>query len=1139
MKQFLTLCMAAAMIGSATNADAKITLEQAQKLKSEGKAMTAPLKARTSTSKSLKQVPVSGFHKMKCIKDAKSMKKAPMKAAPNGDSLFGYVGYADDYESEPMGLYEIDGDTPVMQWADPFFVENMVAASNMVKIDDKVLAVYLDQFWGMIFGIYYAEYDFESGELLNFVEQDLNEVQGFFQVFAYNDADQMLYGFGAADGEQGFISAPADDPMNYTMVRPYQDDENICISFCYNPVDEFFYGVTIDYNLVRIGTDGVQEVVMPLDVFGGATYITGLVFNPASNLFYWNINLDDDVTSLLATIDPTTQTLDVVAEFQNAEEIMNFFTLDEANPNPLMPNRPEVAGKPDFFQGNLVGKVPFKLPTDNKGGDKYEDDLEYVAYLNGELYSTGKAAPGSEVSVAYAVPEPGTYSFSLTVRVDSLESSPATARAWVGNDVPAPVWDVRMTNSEVSWSYYDTKSEFEGIHGGYVDKREVEYIVNILKFGEPYGDSVKADSWKSTSVAIELPEEDELVSYTAQVIVKCNGLESAPVNSNAVAAGVGLKVEEGKPIVITPTPEEFNLCITLDNNGDGSGWQLNSDSYGEPYAYSGWSPSFVMDDWLFLPKMTFDDPAKFYTFSMDVALYSESYPEEYIEVLLCNEPTPRGVLMPAIIDEFSPASSQLETKLGYFRARQPGDYYIAIHCTSEADQWGVVARNFTVADEGITFASPGTVENLTVTAGAPGELKATVEFDMPTLTLGENEIDAATELEARITTPEDEIKVVGKPGEHISKIVDTAQGINTIEVRVYDGDKAGLPMAEEVFTGWNEPSLVTGVTAVVSDDMQSVTMTWAPVTTGWVSEEDPTGGIVDPETIVYDVCLLEQSIFGNMLTPVAEDLTEPTYTFVADEQNYYTFVILSRNEAGSVLILDENYADAIVGTPYSLPMEETFEDGTLSYQPWMIYRMTELAASWSLDMIANLTGNSSDEGYCIYGSGIEGIVSRLGVPRFSTSGLESVKVSMDVLPTELPNVKVYAECAGTDPVEIAEITKTGKVEFELPAEFVGKGWVGLLIEAEFTEDGTLFAMSNITIESADAVGNVNVANLKISGEKGQIKVTGLNGQDVTVANTNGAIVGKAVKASNDAIFNVEKGIYVVKAGNKKAKVVVK
>lgn len=1135
--------MATAMVGSALNADAKISLEKAMQLKSEGKALTQVLTARQNKSlKALKHAPVSGFHKMMAQKDAKmNARKAPAKVTAAGDNIYGYLGYCDDPSSQPIGYYEFQEQGASLVWEDPFFAENGLSCINVAKVDNKIVGYIQDSSWGMLFGVYYIEYDAETGEPLNFEEQDLGFNTGYLTTFAYNPEDETFYGYGACDGELQFLSAPAAEPFNYSPIKVLEGRE-MCMSMCYNPAEDAIYGVNLDYEFVKVEADGTQSKIMDLDVPDGATYVTGLVWNPQSNLYYWNINYNDG-SSAMATIDAESQTLNIYEMLENGEEYNNLITTDEFVGNPNQPVRP-TAGAPEFYKGNLIGIVPFTLPSETKGGDAIVGEVEYTTYLNGEFYSTGTAEVGkvdqdgnlvpTVVRSSFAVPEAGKYSFSMRVKYNGVESSAASASTWVGNDIPVVPTNVLMTSTQVSWD-----AVTEGIHGGYVDVAAMKYEVKV---------NGETGETSYTTYDIELPQDQELAAYVAEVRAVCNEFKSDWVTSNGVTAGLGLEV----PQYITPEPDQYEISVVLDNNKDGVTWELmQSSDPANPYyiqtAYT-YSADVPMDDWYFLPKMKFDDPSKFYSFSMEVALRSTYYPNEFVEVLLCNESNPNGVVG-IILDEFSPEGIAYETANAEFRVRQAGDYYIAIHCTSDGDQLGIAARNFVVEDYNITFDSPAAIENIDVTPGENGALEATVEFEMPTLTLGEVELADDTEITVNISTPEDEYKVTGKPGEKISEKVGTVQGDNIIVLQaslVKEDVTYNSPLAKTtVYTGVDVPATPVMTEVEFSPDMLSMTLNWEAVTTA-----DQEGGYVDPDAITYDIYMVVPSIFGNAWALYEQGVEGTSYTYEVEpgaEQEMVQLGVVATNAAGDNGTLTS--AMGILGTPYDLPILEDLYEGNLYYQPWIIYNDTYdegLEASWGLNYTSAIVEGGSDDEFCFYAYGMEGAISRLGTPRFSTKGLANVTFSFDLLKTNMPKTTILADTYGEEPEEIGEISDVtfdesgiAKVSFELPAKYMDKDWVGLYIKIEIDDETQMLALNNISIEGSDAVSTIANNGVKIAGGKGQIVVTGLNGQDVTVANINGAVVAKSAKANNEAIFNLEKGVYVVLAGDKKAKVVVK
>lgn len=1129
MKSFLTMCMAAAMLGSVFSADAQI--QQVFKTH-DRKAL-----------KTIRQAPVSRFHKMMAQKEAmKNRLNAPSKITELGDNIFGYLGYCDETGDLPVGYYELEPKGAKLIWVDSYFEETGLACNNVAKIDNKIVGYIQDEVFGMLYGISYVEMNAETGEVLRIDEQDIEFNKGYIGIFAYNPEDDTFYGYGSLNGTRCFLSAPAWEPFNYKMIKPLQGHE-MCLSMCYNPVEKAIYGVNMSYELVKIGTDGRQTKVMSLNVKNGDSYVTGITYSPRSSVYYWNINYTDG-TAAMATIDPVNKKLNVYEELSHCEEYYNLFSTDEYIGNPEEPLRPE-AGTPDFWKGELVGYVPFTLLNQTKGGTPITGEVEYTTYLNGEVYSTGKTEIGKDtdnsgkpiptvVKANFAVPESGKYSFSMNVKVNGLDSSKGSTYAWIGNDTPVNPTGVRLAKSKtgtpgsytVSWNPVTN-----GIHEGYIDIEKLEYKVRINE--EEY-------TCTSNSLEVTLPADNNLEAYTAVVKAVCNGLESEWVSSNTVTEGTSFKL----PMYITPTPEQYEVSSVIDNNNDGRTWMLekSSDSENPYFIQTNFTTNskVPMDDWYFLPKMRIEDASTFYAFSMETGIRSSSFRNEYLEVVLCDEPSADGVIS-TIIKEFKPLSTSYEKMDGLFRVPQAGDYYVALHCSSDGLQMGVKARNFEIDRSDATFDSPAAVKQIEVTPGRKGALKATVVFELPTKNLADQEIEQGTMLKATISSPVETVTVTGAPGQRVFANVETEQGLNTILVQISNGELNSLVAKTSVYTGVYIPATPILSSVEYSPDMLSMTLNWEPVDVA-----DDGEGYVDAQSVLYDIYRLDVGTNRWMLQQAG--LTDSSYTFekeMGSAQEIVMLGVLSHNAAGD----NGNLITAmgVLGTPYQLPITENFDDqGNIYTNPWLTTYLYGDNGSWGLYYNYQVTGDPKDKGVSMIAQGENGVVSRLASPKFSTKGLENASVTLELINTKMPIVRILADMYGEEPEVIGEIDVNGfnnkieKVTVEIPARYLDKEWAGIYIETEFDDDNQLLAIESISIDGAfDAVSAIEAgSDIRIIPGKGQIKVTGLNGKAVSVADMNGVIVGKSAK-SNEAIFHVEKGIYIVSSGSRKAKVVVK
>lgn len=1130
MKQFWTIGLSVAMlVGSVFSANADVTLEQVMQMHKEGKAIKSRsgIRKLTDSLKPVKQAPVSRFHKVMSKKAANAM-KAPQKIMANGDNIYGYLTYSND-DSMLVGGYELSevGD-PTLMWVNNFYYSDMAAPSGFGYVDGVLKGYSVSSFYGYIIGVFYEEIDANTGEVLTLKVQDIDSNQCCFETVTYDPENKRFIGYGTMDYEYVCMTAPEDDPFNYTALCSVEY-EQMCLGMTYNPEEKAVVGVNINFEMVKIGQDGSQEVIMNLPIPDAARYLSGITYDVVTDLYYWSFMRYDD-TSGLATIDLKNKEFNIIRDIADSQQYSVLYTTDQPVAS-VAPKRPTVeADAVKFYKNSLTGYVTFTMPTETGDGSAITNaEIGYRAYLDGELYSTGNAVPGEAVKVNFAVDPEQMHKFGLSAVLNGVEGATMGVMAYVGNDTPLAPTNVVLTEDEIRWDAVSS-----GVHGGYVDASEMTYTVYLN--GELLG------STDQTVFALTFDSEADFQAYTAEVVANCNGLTSSSSYSNSIAAGTALEL----PQYIEPTEEQYSIFTVVDNNEDGRSWHFDSDYFDETGdCYTDYSePGVQMDDWLFLPKMNFESAEKFYSLSFEVSLRGDDFPNEYLEVLLCNEPSPNGVVKTDIIKEFSPESAEYELATAEFKVPEPGVYYIALHCTSDGYQWGVKARNFAVEDNNILSESPVAVDDLEAEAGPDGAPMAKVSFTMPTKTMDGEDITATKELKAIISGGEADVEVSGKPGEEMSVEVPAFIGPNSFSVVVSDGELNSPSAQVSVKCGYDVPSSVSEVRGTVSEDMYTLNLEWDPVTTGWIDDYNEYGGIIDPSKVTYDIYMVVDGYWELY----DSGLTETSYVYSVEPgtpQDVVWLGVVATNESGDNGYL--MYAEGIIGDPMTLPLGDDFEGDELTSDLWLTYDDVG-APQFGLINTKDISDQYADKStVCFAVTGDEyypGEEGRYGSPRFSTKGEKNVIVTLDVCGDfTLPTTTILAESFGIESEVIGEVTCTEpgfhKVSVSLPEKFLDKNWVGIYIKCAFPTGTEALIMESISISGSSGVSTIDMNGVKIAGGKNQIKVSGLQNQTVTVSAADGRVAAKSGKISGDATFNLEKGIYVVKAGNKNAKVVVR
>lgn len=1116
MKQFLTLCMATVMIGSAAGASAKVSFREALQLKSEGKAVLAHDRTRRNGVMPLHNRPLSAFNKLQTDKNVRTM-KSRQRLMANGDAIFGNLIWTEDATALP-GYYEFDGAAATLKWSN----DDVNGGQFSYDADAECLKGYnVSSAWGMLFGVDYFECDPLTGDIITLESQDLSANYSYFEVSVLAD-DGCFYGYGLCDGKHGFIKTSADDPFSYELIA----DMDYFTGICYNPQKGFFVAVGETGNLMEIGKDGSIRVVGSVltDIPDFYPYLGGMVYNPGSNLYYWNAQLKNG--SAMYTINPDNYAMTNLGYFPTSEEYLSLVTTD-VNSIPGQPAAPE-AGAVSFNKAELMGTVSFTLPSKYKDGTPIESRVRYIAYLNGDVYTSGSQKAGAEIAVPYIVPTDGLYTFGLVAEVDGVSSKMVSLHSYVGNDQPLNPTNVVLSAESLTWDAVPTG--YEGVHGGWVQPGKVTYTVLVNGIEKTSGlTECSCNPGIDTDALIE--------AYTATVIAVCNGQTSANGVSNSIVTGSPYTL----PATFEPTPDQFDVSTVYDGNGR-KGFTLEKDASGY-YVQCGYTTTadITMDAWYFLPPVTIDDADKYYSFEVEAALCSPDYTDEAFEVLVCNEPTPAGVVG-VVMDETIPESTDFSLAYTTFSVRQPGTYYLAFHCISAGDQFGIRARNFSISDNNITDLSPARASYVTAAELTKGDLVAAVGFKFPTTDLAGNPLAEGTELNATISTSIDDVTISGKAGETVSGLkMMTLQGMNTITVVVSDPETGfNSPKATtEVYTGVTVPALPKQLRGKSSEDNMSIILSWDPVTT----PEDP-DGIIDPAKVQYVIYEYIESVFGSEWSPIAYT-SDTTYVYSVAEgspQSYMPIGVGSMNAAGANDQLI--YFQGNIGTPYALPMTEVFNPDGFKTQPWIIGTFDNVAQpEWNVRYMKDLY--EGEDGGFLAAMGKAGAAGYLMMPRFSSFG-ETVRVTFDICAEfDLPKISIIGETFDSGECNLGTLSVekgTGfrKAYIDLPAELLNKNWVQLYIIVEFTTADEILAISNISVDNTSGVRSILSGNdIRISAEKGRINVSGLDGHDVVVSTLDGKVAAKKPNAKGNASFILDKGIYVVNAADRNAKVMVK
>ena len=302
------------------------------------------------------------------------------------------------------------------------------------------------------------------------------------------------------------------------------------------------------------------------------------------------------------------------------------------------------------------------------------------------------------------------------------------------------------------------------------------------------------------------------------------------------------------------------------------------------------------------------------------------YAAERFEVLAGRQGTPDALTMTVIPATAFQADEATDFE-GSFTADESGLYFVAIHCLSDMYSYDLFADKL-VIEKGAEPTAPAAVSDLAVVPGELGAKLANVTFTAPSEAINGT---ALTENLTKIELLCDGVVVATEenvaPGATV-EITTTVETPNyyTYQVIAYNASGMGLPSNKvKVWIGQDAPGSFYGVQA--ADNGTSVEFSWPMVTEG------ANGYYLNPDDVEYQILATEFNGWSYDFTDVLGSVTGADhytleYNTDEGEQQFTTWGVKPVNEAG------EGYPVSVTlltGAPYTLPFEENFADGDVSY----------------------------------------------------------------------------------------------------------------------------------------------------------------------------------------------------------------
>lgn len=427
----------------------------------------------------------------------------------------------------------------------------------------------------------------------------------------------------------------------------------------------------------------------------------------------------------------------------------------------------------------------------------------------------------------------------------------------------------------------------------------------------------------------------ERLQQTAPVTMRPIG---CPLPSSGVFRKLQPTQSEATTPIFTPdwtaslsTPQEFDWFTVIDANGDADDsrgtWMWRDDARCAWYSYSYSAYGDKVDDWLVTPGLVLKS-GKDYQLNFFTTNRSTFY-DDKMEVFIGTQPTIEG-MSTELIPSFSVMSSDWDEHSVEFTIPDDDIYYIGFRL-SEAGYMSSVFIDEISVNGTPMLKSPDAVTDFTVTPDPSGASKATISFKAPEKCVDGSGLTSLIGVKIRNGYFDIEDITDVKPGDAVNYTVEMdCADTYTFNVVAYNEIDEGVNSSQTLYVGLDIPATPRNV--VLHDEVDHIAVTADSFSAAH-------NGVFFPEEVDFNLYEITRDEYGypavgSLLATTRGDssMTLPWST-VTGEQQIVSYVTNASNAAGE----SPNYYQTnsiVLGAPYSLPFEESFDNGTSSYF-WM------------------------------------------------------------------------------------------------------------------------------------------------------------------------------------------------------------
>lgn len=362
------------------------------------------------------------------------------------------------------------------------------------------------------------------------------------------------------------------------------------------------------------------------------------------------------------------------------------------------------------------------------------------------------------------------------------------------------------------------------------------------------------------------------------------------------------------PLATQDNFDEYFTTVNLGDEGTMWKWDFYSSSY-PAYAICYKYGTLEYNDYLTLKTPVHLIPNMAYRLSYRAACFENGSTSE-VEVLYgtSSETDQLELLYKQTGIEFKNRYQGEEMALceKMFEVAEEGDYYISFHAITS------IAVNCITLDAVGNPSAPAVITDLAAVADPNYELKATVSFTVPSLTITGNQLESVSKVVIKRNGEEVATKTGYMPGDEVSWTDDNSvAGDVTYSVTVFSGELESNPAEVTVFVGPDVPLPVTGLT--MTREAGVSTLSWTA----------PVSGAHGVEFDASQIRYIVERIVGGESTVIADAHDGVTYEDIFDSETRTSLSYKVTPFVGESVGESQSTSEIWIGA-VSLPFSDSF-----------------------------------------------------------------------------------------------------------------------------------------------------------------------------------------------------------------------